>query len=242
MQAVILAGGKGTRLQPYTTILPKPLVPVGNYPVMEIIVRQLKFYGITDIFVSTGHLAELIEAYFGNGSKYGVKIKYIRENRALSTAGPVGIIKGLENNFLLMNGDVLTNLNFRDLYDFHVKSKTAMTIATVKREILSDFGVLKINSDSDLISYAEKPKRFDYVSIGINVLNKRCIKYIPKCESIGMPDLVNKMLLQKEKIRCYRSESYWLDIGRIEDFQKAQEEIEKNEQKFLYDRKTSFMT
>jgi len=237
MQAVILAGGKGTRLQPYTTVLPKPLVPIGNYPAMEIVIRQLRFYGVKDIFVSTGHLAGLIEAYFNDGSKYGVKIRYIRENKALSTAGPIGIINGLKDNFLLMNGDVLTDLNYKDLYDFHIKSKSAITIAAVKREILNDFGVLKINRDNNLISYTEKPKRFDYVSIGINVLNKQCIKYISKGEAIGMPDLVRKMLLEKERIRCYKSNSYWLDIGRIEDYQKAQEEFGKNEHKFLHDKK-----
>lgn len=237
MQAVILAGGKGTRLQPYTTILPKPLVPIGNYPAMEIIVKQLRFYGIKDIFVSTGHLAELIEAYFGDGSKYGVKIRYVREDKALSTAGPISIINGLKENFLLMNGDVLTDLNYKDLYDFHLRNKAAITISAVKREILNDFGVLKISRDANLISYTEKPKRFDYVSIGINVLNKRCIKYISKGEPIGMPELVRKMLLQNEIIRCYKSNSYWLDIGRIEDCQKAQEEFVKNEHKFLHDKK-----
>lgn len=237
MQAVILAGGKGTRLQPYTTILPKPLVPVSNYPAMEIVVKQLKFYGVTDIFVSTGYLAELIEAYFGDGRKYGVKIRYIREEKPLSTAGPVGIIDGLKEDFFLMNGDILTDLNYKKLYDFHIKHKATITIATVKREVLNDFGVLKIDKDSRLISYTEKPRRFDYVSIGINVLNKRCLKYIPHGEPIGMPDLVSKMLAQKEKIHCYKSDSYWLDIGRIEDFQKAQEEFEKNRHKFLSDEK-----
>ena len=235
MQAVILAGGKGTRLQPYTTVLPKPLVPIGNYPAMEIVVRQLRFYGIKDIIVSIGHLAGLIEAYFGDGSKYGVKIRYVREDKALSTAGPIGIIKGLNDNFLLMNGDVLTDLNYKDLYDSHIKAKAAMTIAAVKREILDDFGVLKISKDADLISYIEKPKRFDYVSIGINVLNKRCIKYVSKGEEIGMPDLARKMLLQKEKIKCYKTNSYWLDIGRIEDCQKAQVEFGRNKGKFFHE-------
>jgi len=237
MQAVILSGGKGTRLQPYTTILPKPLVPVGNYPAMEIIVRQLKFFGIKDIIVSTGHLAELIEAYFGDGSKYDVSIRYTREDKPLGTAGPIGIIKGLEDNFLLMNGDVLTDLNYKELFDFLIKSRAAVTIATVKREISSDFGVLNMDRGSNLISYAEKPKRFDYVSIGINVLNKRCIKHVSKNESIGVPEFVHKMLLQKERIKCYKSDSYWLDIGRVEDFQEAQEVIRKNESKFLHGKK-----
>lgn len=237
MQAIILAGGKGTRLHPYTTILPKPLVPVGDYPIMEIIIRQLEFYGIKDIFISTGHLAGLIEAYFNDGAKFGVKIRYIKEDKALSTAGPIGIIRGLKDNFFLMNGDTLTNLNFRLLYNFHLKNRAMITIATVKREVLNDFGVLKINKNFDLISYTEKPKRFDYVSIGINVLNKRCIKYITRGQPIGVPELVDKGLLGKEKIKCYKSDSYWLDLGRIEDCQKAQEVFVRDKHKFLYERK-----
>jgi len=235
MQAVILAGGKGTRLRPYTTVLPKPLVPVGNYAAMEIVIKQLKFYGFKDIIVSTGHLAELIEAYFGDGSKYGLKIRYIREDKPLNTAGPIGIIGGLKNNFFVMNGDILTDLNYRKLYDFHIKYKATATIATVKREIFTDFGVLKVNKDFKLISYTEKPRRFDYVSMGINVLNKRCKEYISKGESIGIPELVHRMQSKNENIYCYKSNSYWLDIGRIEDFQRAQEEFEKNKHRFLYE-------
>ena len=235
MQVVILAGGRGTRLKPYTMVIPKPLVPVGDFPILDIIIRQLKHYKINEIIISTGHLAELLEAYFKEGERWRVKIRYVREDKALGTAGAIKNISGLEDNFIVMNGDILTDLNYRNLYNFHLKHKAIATIATIKREIFTDFGVLKINRDFKLISYTEKPKRFDYVSIGINVLNKRCKRYISKGESIGIPELVHRMQSKNENIYCYKSDSYWLDIGRIEDFQKAQEEFGKSKKKFLYE-------
>ncbi|MFH1772659.1 MAG: sugar phosphate nucleotidyltransferase [Candidatus Omnitrophota bacterium] len=233
MQAVILAGGKGTRLKPYTVAIPKPLVPIGDLPVLEIIIMQLKRHKIEDIIISTGHLAELIEAYFRKGNKWGVKIRYVREDKALGTAGAIKNIKGLANNFILMNGDTLTDLDYNELYNFHLKSNAAVTISAVKREVAIDFGVLQISSDSKLIKYTEKPKRYDYVSMGVNVLSKKCKKYILKGETIGIPELIWKMQAANENISCFKSDSYWLDIGRIEDFQTAQEEFEKNRERFL---------
>ena len=235
MQTIILAGGRGTRLKPYTVTIPKPLVPVGDYPILDIIIRQLKYHKVKEIIISTGHLAELIEAYFGKGNKWGVKIRYARESEALGTAGAIKNINGLDDNFLVMNGDILTNLNYMDLYNFHLKHKATATIATIKRETFVDFGVLRIDKDSKLLNFTEKPKHSDYISIGINVLNKRCKRYISKGESIGIPQLLWRMQSKDEKIYCYKSGSYWLDIGRIEDFQKAQEEFQENKQKFLYE-------
>lgn len=235
MQAVILAGGKGTRLKPYTMALPKPLVPVGEYPILDIIIRQLKHHKIEEIIISTGHLAELIEAYFKKGDKWNLKIRYVREDKALGTAGAIRNIKGLDDNFIVMNGDILTNLNYKELYHFHLSHKATATIATVKREVFTDFGVLKINKDSKLISYTEKPKSFNYVSLGIYVFDKICKKYMSKDESIGIPELILRMQSKNENIYCYKSDSYWLDIGRIDDFQQAQEEFEKNKKRFLYE-------
>lgn len=236
MQAIILAGGKGTRLKPYTATIPKPLVPVGDLPILEILIMQLKKYGVKEIIVSTGHLAELIEAYFKNGKKWGVKVRYVREDKALGTAGAIKNVKNLNDNFIVMNGDVLTDISYSDLYRFHIKNKGIATVATVKRGVSIDFGVVEINEDSKLFNYIEKPRYSKHVSMGINVFNKRCKKYISKGESIGIPELVLRMKSKNEEIYCYKSEAYWLDIGRIEDFQKAQEEIEQNKIKILYEK------
>jgi NDP-sugar pyrophosphorylase family protein len=233
MQAVILAGGKGTRLRPFTSVIPKPLVPIGEIPILDIIIRQLHFYNITDIIIATGYLAALVETYFQRGKKWGVKIRYTKEDKPLGTAGAIQKIKGLKDNFLVMNGDILTDINYHKVCAFHLRHKAAATLATVKRRLSTDFGLLAIARDCRLIRYTEKPKRSDYVSIGINVLHKKCLQYISKNESIGIPELVRRMGRKDEKIYCYKSKAYWLDIGRMQDFQKAQEVFAKNTRRFF---------
>lgn len=234
MQAVILAGGKGSRLRPYTIAMPKPLMPVGDLPVLEIVIRQLKHYKIGEIIVSTGHLAELIEAYFRNGKRWGVKIRYVREGRPLGTAGAIKNIYNLDDNFIVMNGDVLTDINYRQLFDFHLNHKSIATLSIIKREVFIDFGVIKIDGNSKLSDYIEKPKHFNYVSMGIYVLNKNCKKYIAKDEYIDIPNLILRMKSKGETIYCHEPHCYWLDIGRVDDFQRAQEEFANNKKRFLY--------
>jgi len=233
MQAVILAGGKGTRLKPYTTVLPKPLVPVGEYPILEIIIRQLKDSGIKDIIISIGHLPQLIKSYFGDGSRFGVKIRYVQENKPLGTAGAIGIIKGLKENFLVMNGDVLTTLDYKKLFNYHLAKKGVGTISIIKRSIKDDYGVVIVNKKLKLSDYIEKPTHFYHVSMGINVLHVKCVDYIKKGECLGMPELFLRMKENKEKVYCYGSKDFWLDIGRKEDFQKAQEEFKKDSSRFI---------
>jgi len=235
MQAVILAGGKGTRLRPYTTVFPKPLVPVGEVPILEIIIRQLKKHSFDEIVISTGHLAELIEAYFGDGSRWGVHIDYVREYKPLNTAGALGLIDNLKENFLVMNGDILTTLDYSQLFEFHTSKKGIATISLHKRESKIDFGVIEITQDSKLDRYIEKPIYQFLVSMGVNVLNARCRDYIGKNESIGLPDLMMRMKQEGENIYCYPSDCYWLDIGRVEDYQVAQEEFEHHRGQFLPD-------
>lgn len=235
MQAVILAGGKGTRLKPYTTIFPKPLVPVGELPILEIIIRQLKKYGFNEIIISTGHLAELIEAYFGNGSRWGVDIEYVREYTPLNTAGALGLIDALQDNFLVMNGDILTTLDYSQFFDFHLQKKGIASISLHKREATIDYGVIEMTPEFQLNKYIEKPSYHFLVSMGINVMNIRCKEYIGKNESIGLPDLMMRMKKEGEKIYCYPSECYWLDIGRVEDYQVAQDEFEQHKNRFLPD-------
>ena len=234
MQAVILAGGKGTRLYPYTVAMPKPLVPVGDLPILEIVIRRLKQYKVKEIIVSTGHLAELIEAYFKDGKKWGVRIRYAREDRPLGTAGAIKNISCLDDNFILMNGDVLTDINYHKLFNFHLKHKGIATLSIIRRDIFVDFGVIKTDSNFELLDYIEKPRHFNYVSMGIYVLSKNCKNYISRGEHIDIPDLILRMKSKGEKTFCYEPGCYWLDIGRIEDFQKAQEKFIKNKRKFLY--------
>ena len=233
MQTVILAGGKGTRLNPYTSVLPKPLVPVGEYPILEIIIKQLKRCGIDDLIISTGHLAHLIESYFGNGKRFGVKIRYVKERKPLGTAGAIGIIKGLKKDFIVMNGDILTTLNYRKLFDFHLKKKGVATIGMTRRLIKDEYGVIKANAKSELSEYIEKPTHSFHVSMGVNVLNIKCKDYINRNESIGIPELFLRMKKNGKKVYCYENRDFWLDIGSVEDFHAAQHEFAKNRRRFI---------
>lgn len=233
MQAVIFAGGKGLRLRAFSDAITKSLVPVRDLPILDIIIRQLRFYNITDIIIAAGYLASLIESYFQRGKKCGVEIRYVKEDKALGTAGALRMIKGLKDNFLVMNGDILTDINYNKLYAFHLQHKAFAILATVKREISTDFGILTIANDHQLICYTEKPKRFNYISMGINVLHKKCIYYILKNEPIDIPDLVQRIQERNDRIYCYKSKAYWLDIGKIEDLQEAQEVFGKDRRRFL---------
>ena len=233
MQTVILAGGKGARLNPYTSVLPKPLVPVGEYSILEIIIKQLKKSGIDDLIVSTGHLAHLIESYFGNGKRFGVKIRYVKEDEPLGTAGAIGIIKGLKKDFIVMNGDILTTLNYKKLFNFHLKKKGMATLGMTKRLIKDEYGVIRTNAKSELTDYIEKPTHSFHVSMGVNVLNIRCKDYIKKNESIGMPELFLRIKKSGEKVYCYENKDFWLDIGSVEDFHAAQHEFAKNPKRFI---------
>lgn len=233
IQSVILAGGAGSRLRPYTTVLPKPLLPIGDFPIAEIIVRQLKFYRLNNIMISTGHLAGLIEAYFSDGKRWGTQIQYYREDRPLGTAGSLKMIKNLANDFLVINGDTLTNMNLRELLKFHKTHKAAVTIAIKERVVKTDFGVIECDSQDELINYIEKPEQKTFVSMGINVLNKRCLRCIQPGEAISMPDLILRLKAKGEKVYCFKTSHLWLDLGRFEDLETAQEIFKNNAGKFL---------
>ena len=233
IQAIILAGGKGTRLRPYTAVIPKPLMPVGDYPICEVIIRQLKAAGLKNIAISTGHLAGLIEAYFGDGKKWGVNISYVTEHKPLGTAGALKLIKQMDTDCLVINGDVLTDLNFKELIKNH-KIKKAMATITIKERIVkTDFGVIEVDEKDDLSDYIEKPEHKSFVSIGVYVLNMGCINFIGKEENIGMPDLVLRMKNAGKKISCFKTKAIWLDLGRLDDFEISQDVFEKHKKKFL---------
>jgi NDP-sugar pyrophosphorylase family protein len=228
MKAVILAGGKGTRLAPYTTIFPKPLVPIGDRPILEIIVRQLGRHGFNKAVLSVGHLGELIEAYFQNGHRNiaGLQLSYYRENQPLGTAGPLAGISGLDETFLVMNGDVLTTLDYSDLVQYHRKSGAALTIAMHRKEVQIDLGVLETGPNDTLINYKEKPLyQFD-VSMGIYVYEPRVLDHIEKDRYLDFPDLVIRLLEAGEIVSGYRTDALWLDIGCREDYERAIEQYQ----------------
>jgi NDP-sugar pyrophosphorylase family protein len=222
-QAVILAGGKGTRLRPFTTSLPKPLVPVGDLPILEVVLRQLKHHGFGDIVISVGHLAELIEAYCGDGRKWGLKIRYVRETKPLSTAGALKLIRGLAPDFLTINGDLLTTLNYRALFDAHKKSGASATIAVCRRRTTVDFGVIDLDSRGTLVGYTEKPAYEYLVSMGVNIFDRKVLEHIARNETLGIPDLIGRIRAAGGLVKGFRNNAEWLDIGRPEDYQTAQD-------------------
>jgi NDP-sugar pyrophosphorylase family protein len=228
MKAVILAGGLGTRLKPYTTVFPKPLMPIGESPILEIIIKQLKAKGFNEITLAVGHLSELIMAFFNNGSKYGLKIEYSKEEKKLGTAGGLGLLKNkLEDDFLVMNGDVLTGLDFSEFLEFHKKTGSIATIALNRRHVDIDFGVVELDENRTLIGYIEKPKIDYLVSMGVYAFNESILEYIPSHEYLDIPDLMKRLLSEGEKVNGFIHDGYWLDIGRPDDYIKANEDIQK---------------
>ena len=232
MKAVILAGGKGSRLAPYTTVLPKPLMPIVDMPILEIVLKQLKACGFDEIVIAVGHLASLIKAYFGDGSSLGMAIDYVLEATPLGTAGPLGNIEGLGETFLVMNGDILTDMDYRQLVDHHRAGGAIMTIATYKRTVKIDFGVLE-TVDGDIHKYIEKPTLDYLVSMGIYVMEPGVRDHIKRGEYLDLPDLVRLLLASGERIRAYPFDGRWLDIGRQEDFIEAQATFEEHRDHFL---------
>jgi len=233
MKVIILAGGVGRRLLPYTVVLPKPLMPVGDYPILEVLIRRLKKFDLTDITLAVGHLGNLIESYFGDGSKWGVKIKYQYEDKPLGTVGPLAQIKGLKQTFLVMNGDLLTLLNYSKLIDFHKKSKALATIAAQKRSVPIDFGIIQNNSHNLVTRYIEKPRLFYQVSMGVYLFEPEILNYIPRHRKFDFPELINLLLQKRKKVAIYPSQDFWLDIGRPDDYARAVEVFPRLKKKLL---------
>ena len=232
-RAVILAGGKGTRLRPYTVVLPKPLMPIGDYPILEVIIRQLKEYGFTRITIAVNHQAEIIKAFFGKGSKWNINIDYSLEEKALSTMAPLKLINDLPDNFLVMNGDILTDLDFGQFYENHSKNNNIFTISSYQREVKSEFGVLDVSDDHTLYGFREKPISTYDVSMGIYMVSKKALKYIPEDTFYGFDHLMLDLMKNKEKPKVERCNGYWLDIGRPDDYLQAIEEFDKMQSKFI---------
>jgi NDP-mannose synthase len=233
MKAVVLAGGRGTRLAPYTHILPKPLMPIGEMPILEVMLRQMKRAGITDVVLTVGHLASLLRSYFGSGDQWGLCIDYSYEDKPLGTAGPLALVKGLDDTFLITNGDVLTTLDLKELLAYHKRRGGIATIAVHKRKVRIDLGVIQWDGDDCVAGYIEKPT-YDYtVSMGIYVFEARVLDYIPKDQYLDFPDLVLKMLAAHEKVVGYVFDGYWMDLGRPDDYQQANQDFSTMQKQFL---------
>jgi NDP-mannose synthase len=235
MKAVILAGGKGTRLAPYTTILPKPLMPIGDMPILEILLRQLKRVGIDEVIITVGYLAELIRTFFQDGTRLGLHIRYSFEDHPLGTAGPLSLVNGLDDTFLVMNGDVLTTLDFCVLIDYHRSHNAIATIAAHDRKTRIDFGVIQTNQDYEVVGYIEKPTYDFYVSMGIYVFEPRVLTFIPHYDYLDFPDLVLKLIGAGERVMSYPYQGYWMDLGRISDYELAVSEFDQLRPMFLGD-------
>jgi len=217
MQAVILAGGKGKRLRPYTTVLPKPMMPVGEKPILGVIIEGLARSGITDIVLAVGYLAGIIRAYFGDGKQFGVNIEYFVETEPLGTAGCLSLIENLQDEFIVMNGDILTSLNLNDLIEYHRKMGNPVTICSYKKEIQLTLGVLDL-AGSTVKDYIEKPRYTFDISMGIYAMNRKAVGYIPKNQYFDLPTLIKRLIEVKQPISVYRFEGEWYDIGREEDY------------------------
>ena len=228
MKAVILAGGEGTRLRPYTTSFPKPLMPIGDKPILELVVRQLKSYGFDEIIMAVGHLSELIITFFGDGSKYGINIRYTREDKPLGTAGALALMKGeLTDPFLMMNGDILTTLDYSDLINNHKSNGSIATIALKKRDVKIDFGIAELDDKNTIKDYIEKPTIDYMVSMGVYIFEPCVLEYIDKNKKLDFPDLIKKLISDGKIVNGYIYDGYWLDIGRPDDYEKANMEIDK---------------
>ena len=233
MKAVILAGGKGTRLAPYTTILPKPLMPIGDMPILEVMLHQMKAAGIDQVILTVGHLSELLRAFFKDGSQLGIDISYSYEKSPLGTAGPIALVDGLDSTFLVSNGDVLTTLSLSEMIQFHRDQGAVATIAAHRRQSKIDLGVLEKDGDYRIKGYIEKPVYNFLVSMGIYVFEPTALPYITRDEYLDFPDLIRKLINAGERVVGYEFDGYWEDLGRPDDYARASNDFEDMRTQFL---------
>lgn len=227
MVAVILAGGQGTRLQPYTAVLPKPLVPIGEQPIIEILLRHLHKCGVRRVVIAVNHLAHLITAVLGDGSRFGLDIEYSLEDTPLSTVGPLRLIADLPENFIVVNGDVLTDIDINALYKRHCERRATVTVAAARRSEKIDFGVLELGEDNRVVGFSEKPSFEFVVSMGVYVFSRKVLELVPRDGQYGFDMLMHDLLKRGERVESFVYDGYWLDIGRLADFEQAQHDIDQ---------------
>ena len=232
-RAVVLAGGRGTRLRPYTIVLPKPLMPIGDYPILEVIVRQLAQQGFSRITLAVSHQANLIHAFFGDGSRWGIHIDYSFEPAPLSTIAPLKLIPDLPPHFLLMNGDILTDLRFDAFLDRHALLGRLFTISASRRQEVTEYGVLHTDNGGTLSGFEEKPVHRYLVSMGVYAIGRSLLARVPPDTKYGFDDLMRDMLACGEPVHVEPHDGYWLDIGRPDDYARAIDDFESGREKFL---------
>jgi len=226
-RAVILAGGKGTRLRPYTIVLPKPLMPLGDFPILEVIVRQLARCGFSRVTLAVNHQAELIQAFFGDGRKWRLDIDYSLEDQPLGTMGPLKLLEDLPENFLVMNGDTLTDLDYAAFHERHAAASDLFTISSFMREHVVDYGVLESDSRGYLAGFREKPRLSYEVSMGVNMCSRRVLEFIPAGKPYGFDQLMLDLIRAGHPAKVVRHSGYWMDIGRPDDYAQAIEDFDR---------------
>jgi len=232
-QAIILAGGKGRRLYPYTTSLPKPLMPIGDEPILEVVVKQLRANGFRHIIMAVGHLAGLIQAYFKDGRKFGVKIEYSFEDKPLGTAGPIRLARNLDENFLVLNGDLVTDIDFREMFNYHVRRGNLCTIGIYKKRHKIDLGIIEFDRNNHVKDYIEKPNVYYPVSMGIYAFNRKIVAYIPKGKKSDFPELVRGMIKKNLPLNAYIHRGYWSDIGNHQDYKNVNQDFKRIRKRLL---------
>ena len=220
-RAIIQAGGKGTRLYPYTAVLPKPLMPIGDQPILEIVVQQLVHHGFRDITITVGHLGHLIMAVLGDGGRWGARISYSREDEPRGTIGALSQLKGVKDTLLVMNGDLLTDLNYRHFFESHRASGASLTVGVCYKEIAVSLGVLELDGRSRAVGFREKPVLSFPCSMGIYAVSPDLIPHIPASGVFGFDDLMALCLAERIAVRAHPFDGLWLDIGRPEDYASA---------------------
>ncbi len=236
MKAILLTGGRGTRLAPYTAVFPKPLMPIGTIPILEIILRQLKYFGFSEATLACGYLAELIQAYLaGNSISSELKINYHREEKPLGTAGALAEIDGLDKTFLVMNGDILTTIDYSKLIQYHQDKKAALTVAITKKRVQIELGVLDLDSNNRIIGYDEKPVKEFSASTGIYIYEPHVLNFIEPNTYLDFPTLVLRLIEAGEKVAGYPANAFWLDMGNKDDYERAVKEFEQNRPEFHID-------
>jgi NDP-sugar pyrophosphorylase family protein len=232
-RAVIQAGGKGTRLYPYTTVLPKPLMPIGDQPILEIVIRQLVHHGFKDVTITIGHLGHLIMAVLGDGSQWGARIQYTREDEPRGTIGALSQIKGVKEPLLVMNGDLLTDLNYHEFFETHRACGANLTVGVYYKEVAVSLGVLEVDDDHRAVGFREKPVLSFPCSMGVYALSPDLLSRIPATGVFGFDDLMALRLAKDVAVRAFPFDGLWLDIGRPEDYASASQLFEEHRSRLL---------
>jgi dTDP-glucose pyrophosphorylase len=223
-KVILMAGGLGSRLRPLTNNIPKPLLKIGDKPILETIINNFKNSGFENFIISVNYKKELIQDYFEDGSKFGVNISYLDEDKRLGTAGALSLLKQYPKEpFFVMNGDLLTNIDFSKMLDFHIQNHSIATMGVIEQEYQIPYGVIQLD-EAKIINITEKPKYKYFINGGIYLLNSECLQFIPKNQFFDMPTLFEVLIKKNKNILSFPIHEYWLDIGRMEEYKKAQKE------------------